>query len=117
MEAVQVSTRACDLKDVIYVFKSSTTKENDLGETDFIHEKIKQIHASVTPSSGSVQPIAGDMERANITHKVIVRSAALPDISTDMYFVCRGQKLLVQYWYPIYKRRGFMEIFCTLEVE
>lgn len=111
-----MSTRACDLKDVISVFKS-TTKENDLGETDFIHEEIKQIHASVTPSSGSVQPIAGDMERANITHKVIVRSAALRDISTDMYFVCRGQKLSVQYWYPIYKRRGFMEIFCTLEVE
>lgn len=111
-----MSTRACDLKDVISVFKS-TTKENDLSETDFIHEEIKQIHASVTPSSGSVQPIAGDMERANITHKVIVRSAALRDISTDMFFICRGQKLSVQYWYPIYKRRGFMEIFCTLEVE
>lgn len=111
-----MSTRACDLKDVISVFKS-TTKENDLGETDFIHEEIKQIHASITPSSGSVQAVAGDMERASITHKVIVRSAALPDISTDMYFICRGQKLSVQYWYPIYKRRGFMEIFCALEVE
>lgn len=111
-----MSTRACDLKDVISVFKSTQT-ENDLEETDFIYEEIKQIHASITTSSGRSEPIAGDMEQANITHKVIVRSAALNDISTDMYFICRGQKLLVQYWYPIYKRRGFMEIFCTLEME
>lgn len=111
-----MSTRACDLKDVIAVFKSTQT-ESDIGETIFVHEEIKQIHASITPSSGRSETIAGDMERANITHKVIVRSQALLDISTDMYFVCRGQKLSVQYWYPIYKRRGFMEVFCSLEVE
>ena len=31
-----------------------------------------------------------------------------------MYFIVRGQRLDVQYWYPVYNRRGWLEIFCQL---
>lgn len=51
--------------------------------------------------------------RAELTHRVVVREASLPDICREMYFVVRGLRLDVSYWLPIYSRRGWMEIFCT----
>ena len=56
----------------------------------------------------------GDAERAEITHRVVCRSASLPDLCREMYFVIRGQRLDVSYWLPIYNRRGWVEIYCTL---
>ena len=44
----------------------------------------------------------------------MVREASLPDICREMYFVVRGLRLDVSYWLPIYSRRGWMEIFCTV---
>ena len=55
----------------------------------------------------------GGATRAELTHRVVVREASLPDICREMYFVVRGLRLDVSYWLPIYSRRGWMEIFCT----
>ena len=44
----------------------------------------------------------------------MIREASLPEICREMYFVVRGQELHVLYWYPIYNRRGWLEIFCRM---
>ena len=51
---------------------------------------------------------------AEASDRVTVREASLPEICREMYFVVRGQRLDVQYWYPIYNRRGWLEIFCRM---
>lgn len=57
----------------------------------------------------------GEAERAEITpqgdHPARRRC---PEICREMYFVVRGLRLDVLYWYPIYNRRGWLEIFCRM---
>lgn len=105
-----------DLKDVIEVYKTES-EENDIGETVFVAKFIKKVHASIVETSGKPETIAGDMSRADTSYKIIIRNKAIKDISTDMFFICRGQKLKVNYWYPDYKRCGFIKVFCNLKVE
>ena len=45
---------------------------------------------------------------------MVCRSASLPELCREMYFIIRGQRLDVSYWLPIYNRRGWVEIYCTL---
>ena len=66
------------------------------------------------PTSGRTETLTGDAERAEITHRVVCRSASLPELGREMYFIIRGQRLDVSYWLPIYNRRGWVEIYCTL---
>ena len=88
--------------------------EQPNGETDYCYTKVRTIWAAVNPTSGRTETLTGDAERAEITHRVVCRSASLPDLCREMYFVIRGQRLDVSYWLPIYNRRGWVEIYCTL---
>ncbi len=109
------STQAGDLRNHIEVWISEQ-ETNDMGENVDRMSFSRKVWAAVTPSSGRREDI-GLMARARITHRVVCRESALPDVSTDMYFVARGQRLKVEYWYPIFNRRGFMEIFCAEVIE
>lgn len=108
--------RVCDFKHLIDIY-ARTESENEFGENEFKYKKIKQIHASISTAWARQTSITGEMEGANVTHRIIARSSAIPNLSTDMYFICKGQKLSVLYWYPIYKKRGFIEIYCKLVLE
>lgn len=104
------------LRDRLTVYGSHRV-QNDRGETDFVFGCLDNIPAMVTPTSGTAAGLPGDVERAEITHKIICRAGALPDLATDMYFLCRGRRLNVVYWLPIYSRPGWMEIYCKAVVE
>lgn len=106
---------ADDLRDKVYCYQS-TKALNDMGEHEEKFVPVRTFWANVTPSSGRRDEI-GISERANVTHKVVCREMAMPGITTDTYFVVRQQRLDVQYWYPIYNRKGWMEIFCKAVME
>lgn len=89
--------------------------DDEYGETDRKPQELRRIWAGITPTSGRVGTLPGGMQYAEVSHRVRVRTQALPDISTDMYFLVRGQRMNVKYWYPVYKRRGMLDIFCSLE--
>lgn len=106
---------AGDLRDKVDCYQSVKTK-NKMGEHEESFVLIRSFWAKITPSAGRREEI-GISERANITHRVICRESAMPDITTDTYFVNRGQRLDVEYWYPIYNRKGWMEIYCKAVIE
>ena len=108
-----MAIRAGELRERVEVWKAEPAT-NEQYETEYIYQPLRTIWANVTPSSGRTETLPGDTERAEITHKVTIREASLPEICREMYFVVRGQKLDVQYWYPVYNRRGWLEIFCRL---
>ena len=105
--------QAGELRERLEVWKAEPqTDENN--ETDYVPQKLRTIWANVTPSSGRTETLPGETERSQITHKVTIRAPSLPEICREMYFIVRGQRLDVQYWYPVYNRRGWLEIFCQL---
>lgn len=107
---------AGDLRDRLTVYQSVSHVEEN-GETDYIFSEIKKIWAHVVPTSGGTAQLQGNVEYATITHKITVRESALPDLTTDTYFICHGQRLDVLYWMPIYNRAGWTEIYCRMVME
>ena len=67
-------------------------------ETDFIPQKTGTI--------------PGESIQAEVTHRVTIRAKAIPELSPEMWLVCEGLRLDVLYFYPIYNRPGWTEIFC-----
>lgn len=91
--------------------------QNPLGEKDYEYQPTRKFWAEIVPSSGRREDVPGDMERVNITHRVTVRRSSLPELRTDARFRFRGQTYQVQYFYPNYKRSGWLDIFVELVVE
>lgn len=108
-----MAVRAGDLRERLAVWKAEPVTD-EYGETDYPYQLLRTIWGNVSPSSGRTAELPGEAERAEITHRVTVREASLPEICREMYFVVRGQRLDVQYWYPIYNRRGWLEIYCRM---
>lgn len=52
-----------------------------------------------------------------VTHRVVVRSTALPELRNGLRFTFRGQWYEVLYGYPIYNRAGWLELFARLVVD
>lgn len=107
-----MATQVSDLRDRAEVWRAAA-HEQDNGETVYEYAYQRTVWAAVTPTSGRAESLEGGATRAELTHRVVVREASLPDICREMYFVVRGLRLDVSYWLPIYSRRGWMEIFCT----
>lgn len=91
--------------------------ENELGEKDYAYDKIKSVWAKITPGSGSVQNGEGNTSYADITHRLVVRKNAIEALSNDMYFVYKGQRYNIKYFYPSYKYGDYVEIMASLVVE
>jgi SPP1 family predicted phage head-tail adaptor len=92
----------------------STKFENELGETDYRFDKIKSVWAEITPQNGSLVNMAGNVTYADITHKIVVRNGAIPNLANDMYFMLKGQRYDIKYFNPNYKYRDSIEIICEL---
>lgn len=89
----------------------------EIGETDFVYSPLRTVWAGLTVTGGRTETLPGDTERAQVTHKITLRVGTVPELSTDMYFVCQGQKYEVQWWQPHYKKRDRIEVMCKLVVE
>ncbi|QHI73787.1 phage head completion protein [Aminipila terrae] len=90
---------------------------NALGEDDYIYEKLKSIYAEITPSGGSLLSGEGNTTHADISHKFVIRSNSISNLSNDMYFIFKAQRYDIKYFNPNYKYRDRIEIFCSLIME
>ena len=77
----------------------------------------RRVGRVLGPRAGRTAPLEGAVERAEITHRVRLRISACPVIERGMYFTFRRQRYDVLYGYPIYNRRGWLELYCRLVVE
>ncbi len=89
---------------------------NELGEDDFKYEKIKSVWAEITVQKGTLKDGQGNTTYADIDHKIVVRTGAIPDLANDMYFMYKGQRYDIKYFNPNYKYQDSIEIFCSLVV-
>lgn len=90
---------------------------NELGETMMTYEPERKIWAQIVPLSGRMSCIPGGMERMEVSHRFTVRRGSLREVDTDLRLRFRGQIYTIQYLYPDYMNRGFLDVFCKLEVE
>ena len=111
-----MSATASDLRAKITIYRRKKV-ENELKETSYDYQPERTVWAQIVPTSGRTADLEGEVERAEITHRVRLRASACPTIERGMYFTFRGQRYDVLYGYPIYNRRGWLELYCRLVVE
>lgn len=111
-----MSATASDLRSKITIYRRKKT-ENELKETTYDYQPERTVWAQIVPTSGRTADMEGEVERAEITHRVRLRASACPVIERGMYFIFQGQRYDILYGYPIYNRGGWLELYCRLVVE
>lgn len=107
---------AGDLRSRVTVLRRVKTK-NALGEDDYTYEPERKVWARIVPTTGRTESLEGDMERVEVTHRVTVRRAAIPELQTDLRLRYRDQDYQVRYFYPDYRDGGFLDLFVRLVIE
>ena len=122
------SISAGDLRSRVTVLRR-VEKVNALKEKTYDYEPDRKVWARIVPSSGRTGDLEGDMERVEVTHRVTVRRASIPELQTDLRRASiphltadlrlrfREQDYTVQYFYPNYRDGGFVDLFVKLVVE
>ena len=107
---------AGDLRSRVEVLRR-VKAENALGEEYYTYETERKVWARIVPTTGRRESLEGDVERAEITHRVTVRRSAIPELQTDLRLRFREQDYDVQYFYPNSRDGGFVDLFVRLVVE
>ena len=107
---------AGDLRSRVTVMRRVPGK-NALGEDTYDYEPDRKVWARIVPTTGRRESLEGNVERAEITHRVTVRRSAIPELQTDLRLRFREQDYDVQYFYPNYRDGGFVDLFVRLVVE
>ncbi len=107
---------AGDLRSRVEVLRR-VKAENALGEDTYDYEPDRKVWARIVPATGRRESLEGNVERAEITHRVTVRRSAIPELQTDLRLRYRGQDYEVRYFYPNYRDGGFVDLFVRLVVE
>ena len=109
-------TTASDLRCRVEVLRRAETV-NEFGETTVTYETERKIWAQIVPLSGRRNSVPGGMEQMEVSHRFTVRRESLRKVPADLHLRFQGQVYTVQYVYPDYTNRGFVDVFCKLEVE
>lgn len=107
---------AGDLRSRVTVMRRVPGK-NALGEDTYDYKPDRKVWARIVPATGRRESLEGDMERVEVTHRVTVRRASIPELRTDLRLRYRGQDYEVRYFYPNYRDGGFVDLFVRLVVE
>lgn len=91
--------------------------KNELGELDYIYDKIKTIWANIIPTTGSLQNIEGKVIQTEMKYKITIRSDSIKELKNDMYFMYKNQRYDIDYSIPNFKNNDSIEIYCSLVVE
>lgn len=91
--------------------------KNALNEIVYDYAELKTLWAEIIPTGGAQQTMPDGSTYTDITHKITVRAASVPNLTNDMYIRFRGQRYDIKYFMPNYKLRDRIEIFCSLMVE
>lgn len=93
------------------------TAENALEEESLTYPLLKRVWAGITVKNGAEKSGSGNTVSAEITHRVLLRSNAVPDLCKEMYFMYAGNRYDILYVQPFYRDRGLVECLCRLVVE
>lgn len=107
---------AGDLRSRVTVLRR-VEKTNELNETTYDYEPERKIWARIVPTTGRMESLEGEMERVEVTHRVTVRRASIPNLQADLRLRFRGQDYVVRYFYPNYRDGGFVDLYVRLVVE
>lgn len=107
---------AGELRNRVEVLRR-TGRINPLGEQTYDYETERRVWAKIVPTAGRGEAVEGDMERAEVTHRITVRRASIPNLTTDLRLRFRGQVYEVQYFYPNYRDSGFLDLYVRLVIE
>lgn len=110
------SISAGDLRSRVTVMRRVPGK-NALGEDTYDYEPDRKVWARIVPTTGRRESLEGDVERAEVTHRITVRRASIPNLTTDLRMRYRGQVYEVQYFYPNYRDSGFLDLYVKLVIE
>ena len=107
---------AGELRNRVEVLRR-TGRITPLGEQTYDYETERRVWAKIVPTAGRGETVEGDMERAEVTHRITVRRASIPNLTTDLRLRFRGQVYEVQYFYPNYRDSGFLDLYVRLVIE
>lgn len=90
---------------------------NTLDEQSVTYLKLTDVWAGISVSNGAEKTGQGNTVSAEITHRFLLRSNAVPDLSRTMYFMYAGNRYDIIYVQPFYRDRGLVECSCRMVVE
>lgn len=90
---------------------------NELEEEDFKYGFIKSVWSEIVATGGILKTTEGKSVYADVSHKITIRTNAIPNLTNDMYFEYKGQRFDIKYFQPNYKYKDSIEILCNLVVE
>ena len=92
-------------------------QQNALDEKTYDYENWRSFWAQITPFNGRTETIAGDMDRAETTHRIVCRAESIGKIvDIDMRILYHGQVYKVSFWQPNFRRAGYLDFYCRLVV-
>ncbi len=89
----------------------NTKKLNELNQTEYKGAKIKTVWASIIPQTGRLLNAPADTLLSNVTHKIIIRYSAMPEITPSMWFIYKGKRFDIDFILNPYEQNKYFEIF------
>lgn len=83
---------------------------NEIGEDDFDYTPIKKLWGEILNWGGSTVKTTGNNFTESTSHRIIIRSNAVTELTDDMYFVHKGIRYDIEYFNPSFKKNDFIEI-------
>ncbi len=90
---------------------------NTLEQTEYKDDAIKSVWAAIIPQTGRVLNAPADTILSNITHKIIMRYSAMPDLQPSMHFKHQGKRFDIEFILNPYERNEYLEVFARQVVE
>lgn len=83
---------------------------NELGEDDFEYTPLKTVWGEILNWGGSNTQTAGNTTTEQTSHRIIIRSNAVKELTDDMFFTHKGIRYDIEYFNPSFKKNDFIEI-------
>lgn len=83
---------------------------NEIGEDDFEYAPLKKVWGEIINWGGSNTKSVAGTTTEQTSHRIIIRSNAVSELTDDMYFVHKGIRYDIEYFNPSFKKNDFIEI-------
>ncbi len=84
---------------------------NTLNQTTYEPDKLRSVWAQIIPQTGRLMNQPADTVLSNVTHKIIIRYSAYPELSPEMWLVYRGKRFDIDFILNPYENDETLEVF------
>lgn len=84
---------------------------NTLNQTTLEDRSLKTVWAAVIPQTGRLLTQPADTFLSNVTHKIIIRYSAYPNLSPKMWIKYKGKRFDIDYVLNPYENDETLEVF------